>query len=280
MINLVKRNIPSPVKKKIKKIRNYLANRNKERLFGALAPLVPDIEDMCDGPQSLEEFKSNGEEFLKIYKEICGLQPDEKMLDVGSGMGRKTLPLTQYFGEGAVYEGIDITKAATDWCRDKITPRFPNFHFQQIDVYNKHYNAHGKYQAAEYRFPFANESFTFVMLGSVFTHMLPNDLENYLSEIYRVLKRGGRCLITYFLLNEESLRLIETGNSTLDFKHVFDKYRTISLEMPEAAIAFDEGWIRDLYRKQGLKVRRLDYGSWCTRENYLSYQDHILGVKE
>jgi len=179
-----------------------------------------------------------------------------------------------------VYEGIDITQSGIDWCREKITPQFPNFHFQQIDVYNNQYNPRGKHQASEYKFPYADESFSFVMLGSVFTHMLPDDLENYLSEIYRVLRRGGRCLITYFLLNAESLRLIETRDSTLDFKYVFDKYRTISREVPEAAIAFDEGRIRDLYRKRGLKVIRLDYGSWCARANFLSYQDLILAVRE
>jgi SAM-dependent methyltransferase len=277
MMNLAKRLIPPPVKRKI---RVWRAKRNKARLFGALAPLVPRVEDMFDGPASLEEFKHNGEEFLKIYKEVSRLQPDEKMLDVGCGIGRKTLPLTQYLNGGAVYEGIDISKTGIDWCRAKVTPRFPNFHFQQIDVYNKYYNPRGKYQASEYKFPFPGESFGFVMLGSVFTHMMPDSLENYLSEVYRVLERGGRCLITYFLLNEESLGLIEAGSSTLDLRYVFDKYRTISREVPEEAIAFDEGWIRDLYRKVGLKVIRLDYGSWCARENYLSYQDLILAVKE
>jgi SAM-dependent methyltransferase len=235
---------------------------------------------MFDGPQTMREFKTNGEEFLKIYKEICGLRPDEKMLDVGCGIGRKTLPLTQYFNERAVYEGIDITKAGIDWCRNKITPRFPNFHFQQIDVYNKYYNPGGTYQPSEYKFPFADESFSFVMLGSVFTHMLPDDLQNYLSEIRRVLMHGGRCLITYFLLNDESLPLIERGQSTLDFKYVFDKYRTISPEVKELAVAFDEAWIRWLYQELGLKILRVDYGSWCARENYLSYQDLILAVKE
>jgi len=277
----VKRLIPLPVKRKV---RNYLTDRNqnksKVRLFGDLAPLVPTVEQMFDGPQSLEEFKANGEEFLRVYKEICGVQPDEKMLDVGCGIGRKTLPLTQYFNQRAVYEGVDITKPGIEWCRDKITPRFPNFHFQQIDVYNKHYNPGGKYRPSKYKFTFANESFSFIMLGSVFTHMQPDDLENYLSEIHRVLRKDGRCLITYFLLNEESLRLIETGDSTLDLKYVFDKYRSVSREVPEEAIAVDETWIRDLYRNLGLKVVRLDYGSWCAREKYLSYQDLILAAKE
>jgi SAM-dependent methyltransferase len=248
-------------------------------LFGPLAPLVPAVEDMFDGPQNLEEFKANGEEFLGIYKDICGLQPDEKMLDVGCGIGRKTLLLTQYFNQQAVYEGLDITKAGIDWCSAKITPRFANFHFQHIDVYNKHYNAHGKYQPSEHRFPFADDSFSFVMLGSVFTHMLPGDVENYVSEIHRVLIKGQRCLISYFVLNEESLPLIEAGRSTLDFKYEFDTYRTVSCEVPERAIAFDERWIKTLYQKHGLNISRVDYGSWCGRRNYLSYQDLILAVK-
>jgi ubiquinone/menaquinone biosynthesis C-methylase UbiE len=93
---------------------------------------------MFDGPQSLEAFKANGEEFLTIYRNVCGLRPDEKMLDVGCGIGRKTLPLARYFDDMAVYEGIDITKAGINRCKDKITPMFPNFGFQWINVDNKH----------------------------------------------------------------------------------------------------------------------------------------------
>jgi ubiquinone/menaquinone biosynthesis C-methylase UbiE len=118
------------------------------------------------------------------------------------------------------------------------------------------------------------------MLGSVFTHMLPDDLEHYLAEIYRVLTGGGRCLITYFLLNDESLKHIDSGESTLDMRYAFEKYRTISRETPEAAIAYEEGWIRERYRGLGLKIMRLDYGSWCGRQNYLSYQDLVFAVKD
>ena len=38
--------------------------------------------------------------------------------------------------------------------------------------------------------------------------MLSADMENYLKQIARVLKPGGRCLITYFLLNPESAKLM------------------------------------------------------------------------
>jgi ubiquinone/menaquinone biosynthesis C-methylase UbiE len=234
------------------------------------APLVPDVEAMFDGPPTLEEFKTNGEDFLRIYKEIAHLQPNEKMLDVGCGIGRKTLPLTQYLNEHAVYQGIDITKAGIDWCRARITPQFPNFQFLQIDVYNKLYNPDGKSRPSEYRFPFADDSFDFVMLGSVFTHMLPDDLENYLSEVRRVLTVKGRCLITYFLLNEESDRRNAAGRSTLDLKHVFDKYRTVSLEKPELAVAFNENWIKELYKKLDPESTRCTVNPRCDRQNYLS----------
>ena len=276
-MSVIRKVVPRLVKRKIKA---YRTNRQKEHLFGALAPLVPNVEEMFDGPQSLEQFKANGEEFLTIYKEVVRLRADERMLDVGCGIGRKTLPLTQYLSDRAIYEGIEITKAGVDWCREKITPRFPNFRFQHIDVYNKYYNPGGTCRPSKYRFPFADQMFDFVMLGSVFTHMLPDDLENYLSEVSRVLTRNGRCLITYFLLNAESERLIGGGRSTLDFEHDCGTYRTVSLEKPEVAVAFDERWIKSRYRAMGFRIKRVDFGSWCGRRDYLSYQDLILAERE
>jgi SAM-dependent methyltransferase len=82
-----------------------------------------------------------------------------------------------------------------------------NFQFYQIDIYDKHYNPAGHCKASEYRFPFPDDSFDFVMLGSVFTHMLPDGVRNYLSEIRQVLAPGGRCMISYFFLNDETRRL-------------------------------------------------------------------------
>lgn len=277
MMNVVKKLVPSSIKRSLK---GYLERRYKERLFGELAPLIPAIAEMFDGPASLEAFKANGEEFLQIYKKFCGVRPDEKMLDVGCGIGRKTWPLTQLFTKLATYEGIDITKTGIQWCAENITPRYPNFRFQQIDVYNNHYNPKGKYRPSTYKFPFENGAFTFVTLGSVFTHMLPDDLTNYLLEVYRVLDRGGRCLITYFLLNNESLGLIRNGKSTIDFHHDSGIYRLVSNETPELAIAFDESWVKELYQKIGFKVTCVEYGSWCARPEYMSYQDLILAVKE
>jgi SAM-dependent methyltransferase len=257
----------------------YLEQKRKNFLFGDLAPLVPAVADMFDGPQSLRIFKQNGDEYLQIYRNICGLQPDEQMLDVGCGIGRKTIPLTSYLSENGSYTGIDIISAGIDWRSRNISSRFPNFKFFHIDVRNEAYNPDGIYAASQFKFPFADQTFDLVVLGSVFTHMLPNDLKNYLSETHRVLKSSGRCLISYFLLNDESLKFLDKARGDLDFRYEHDQYRTISDRMPELAIAFDEDWIIDLYRKVGLAIARTGYGSWCKRPNYLSYQDLVLAEK-
>jgi ubiquinone/menaquinone biosynthesis C-methylase UbiE len=263
-----------------RKIGDSLESRARKKLFGTLAPLVPRIEDMFDGPRNLKLFKADGEDFLRIYKDICRLGPSETMLDVGCGIGRKTIPLTNYLTSEARYEGIDISKKGIEWCRNKISKQFRNFQFKQIDVYNKFYNPNGKCRAADYRFPFSDDSFDFVMLGSVFTHMFPDDAAHYLSEVYRVLRRGGRCLVTYFLLTEQSLTALASGESTMDFKHSLTNCRVVLSEMPEYAVAFDQAWLEEVYPRIRLRIGRLDYGSWYGRKGSLSFQDLVLAVKD
>jgi ubiquinone/menaquinone biosynthesis C-methylase UbiE len=222
-----------------------------------------------------------GLEFKRYFLNIANLKPDEKILDVGSGMGRMAVPLTKYLSDKGEYWGFDIVERGIDWCRKKITPRVGNFHFLHSDVYSKHYNPKGTIPAREYKFPFENNYFDFVFLTSVFTHMLPLDLENYLSEISRVLKPGGRSIITYFILNRESEQLVSEGQTTLDFRFTMqDGCKTTTEKDPEAAIAYREEFIDGLYSKHNMKIEYpIRFGSWCKRRVALSYQDIIFAVK-
>jgi SAM-dependent methyltransferase len=167
------------------------------------------------------------------------------------------------------------------WCQENITPRHPNFRFRVADIKNKEYNPAGRFAASEYEFPYESASFDFVLLTSVFTHLLPDEVENYLSEIWRVLAPGGRCLASFFLLNEESLGAIRSGTSTIDFRHDFGGYRVKDVQTPEAAIAFPEDYIRSLYAERRLNIAEpIHYGSWPGRRAFLSYQDVVVAVKE
>jgi ubiquinone/menaquinone biosynthesis C-methylase UbiE len=226
------------------------------------------------------DFKAVGLEFKRIFVNYAGLKPDDHVLDVGCGIGRIAAPLTDYLSENGAYQGFDIVKSGVDWCRKNITARYPNFQFFHSDVRNKNYNPRGVVSAADYKFPFENETFDFVFLTSVFTHMFPADMENYLSEISRVLKVGGRCLITFFLLNDESNFCISLKMGTQSFVHDAGGCYTTTVENPEAAIAFSESTIRESFARRRLSINEpIRYGSWCGRDNYLSYQDIVIAKK-
>lgn len=244
-----------------------------------LPPLVPPVHiRVIAGPfVNAHDYQAVAEEFMNYFKNIGGLKPNESVLDVGCGCGQMAAALTGYLEKSAIYEGFDIVSTVINWCEKNIPPKYPNFHFKLADIFNGRYNPNGRYTAATYKFPYKDQSFDFVFLKSVFTHMLPEDLENYLSEVARVMKSGGRCLISYFLLNGQSIELIAHKASTLDFKHAFGTYRTTNQTAPEEAVAHNEEYVRNLYDKFGLHmIEPMYYGSWCGRRNFLSYQDIVI----
>jgi SAM-dependent methyltransferase len=219
---------------------------------------------MFGGPQG---FAEHGEKWLRYFRERCGLGPDESVLDVGCGVGRVAIPMAGYLSPRGSYEGLDVVPERIQWCQENITPRWGNFRFRLADVYNKASNPEGNQQAKDYTFPYDDEQFDFIWLISVFTHMLPEDVEQYLSEIARVLRKGGRTAITYLLLNEESLRAVEEGRSRQDLPHDYGTYRLGSKKVPERLVAYREDFVLDLYRKVGLEIRDpVTYGRWAGRE--------------
>ena len=114
------------------------------------------------------------------------------MLDIGCGIGRKTIPLTHYLTSEATYQGMDINRTGIEWCQEKMSAKFANFRFQQVDVYNKFYNPQGTVRPVDYKFPFESETFDFVTLVSVFTHMPPTDRDQLsLGSSPCIAKRGA-----------------------------------------------------------------------------------------
>jgi len=215
-------------------------------------------------------------EFLGHFIRLADLKSTDDVLDVGCGVGRMAYMLAHYLKPEARYEGFDIIGQLVDWASAKITPTYPNFQFRKVDVYNKHYNPTGKFQADEFRFPYEDESFDFIFLTSVFTHMFGKDVRHYLDEFRRVLRPGGRCLTTCFLLNDESRRLIKAKKSTFALTHPVGDGYTSNPKDPEDAIGFDEGDMREWLAERGFDLEGAHYGAWCGRPEFLSFQDVLV----
>jgi SAM-dependent methyltransferase len=281
MKSVIRALVPKPLRPAFRRPCDYIRHKiYLTKLFGHHASMIPPLELMHDGPVGFEEFKTNAQEFFRHYTDLCDLKPYERMLDVGSGIGRKTFLLTDYLNHDGSYQGLDIVKTGIDWCTERITRKYPRFKFQLIDVCNRHYNPTGRYKASEYRFPFADESFDFVVLCSVFTHMLADDAEHYLCEVARVLKRGGRCLISFFLLNESSFTLMRANKSAIDLNINLGCCWVADANDPEVTTGYEEDFVRALYDKCNLQIKEpIHYGAWSGRGEFLSFQDLILAFK-
>jgi ubiquinone/menaquinone biosynthesis C-methylase UbiE len=224
------------------------------------------------------DFEKTGLEFLNYFTGLCGLKPYHKVLEVGCGIGRMARPLTKYLTSGS-YDGIDIVPRGIHWCSTQFTPRYANFRFHLADVQNREYNPKGKVRAKEYRFPFNDGEFDFVFLTSVFTHMPKEDMERYMGEIARTLRKNGKSLITFFLLNAESRELQRIGQSSLKFVYPYDGCWSSDPVIPENALAYDEDDVSSAYAKYGFQVTDTHYGAWCGRPQFVSFQDILLATK-
>ncbi len=265
-------------------LRSYL-RRSSQDLMSSLRQeaegLVPPNRLLFDGSESRSEYRSVGVEFLRYLVELAGLKPTDAVLDVGCGIGRIAVALTTALGPEGKYDGFDIVPVGIRWCKTHIQSRYPNFRFQHADIFNSLYNPTGKMRACDYRFPYPDDSFDVAMATSVFTHMLPQDVEKYLGEITRVLKPGGRCLISWLLRTPEAEAHIRDGKSLLQFEHSMDGYWTETASTPEGAISYQEHDVMALLQRHRLEiVPPIHYGYWCGRARFLSLQDIVIARKK
>ncbi len=218
------------------------------------------------------DFRRSGEQSVGLFKQLCGLQPQHSVLDIGSGIGRIAIPLTKYLNEKGRYEGFDVVKKGVNWCTERISHRFPNFQFQYISLENDLYRSDGG-SATNFRFPYPDASFDFAVANSVFTHMLPDEVDNYLKELRRVLRPDGVAYLTFFVFDEKTAW--PTG---FDFPYGYGHYRLMDEVVKSANVAFEEAHLRSMVSKNGLKLRNIHYGFWrgLTKSGCYDFQDIVI----
>jgi len=262
---------------------NIELNDNFNDQYQIKTQLVPPLELIKHiGGQDASDYVEIGNHFFEIFKKYGGVKKTDKVLDIGCGCGRMAMPLTRFLTSGT-YDGFDILPELINWCQQNITPQFAAFNFHLTDIYHDLYRTDGTLQSKYFQFPFSDNSFDFTFLTSVFTHMLKDDIVNYTREITRTLKPGGIALITFFILNEESERLMGTPNSKVNIPHLYgdEGIKVADFNNPEAVIAYPETMARQILTNNGLTILEpIYFGSWCGRNDSVTFQDFLVLKKE
>lgn len=252
--------------------------------------LIPPDDLILQNRIGVNDRENIGTEFREIGAGLIGemigggyILPNHRVLDVGCGLGRLASALTQHLSPIGVYFGIDVTRSSIDWCTDHYRG-YPNFHFIHADVYNTEYNPKAVTPAANYSFPLEANSFDFIFSTSLFTHLVLRDADNYLSEMGRVLKSGGRMWNTFLLLDEISEPLARKAHADRPHMHLPCKIkggRTATRRNPEKLISFRRPVIEDIHTRHGLEIDDIRIGPWSGRSDNVraSYQDVVIARK-
>ncbi len=250
-------------------VMDWITIRRKE-------PLVPLTRDIWGGPalNSLAFYKwSLGD--IELFKNLAKIKPNYQVLDVGCGIGRCALGFSRFLDNSGSYDGFDARFQDIEICK-KFEHRYTNFKFQHVDLKNSFYNPNGKLNSSEFSFPYDSNKFDFVFLISVFTHMFPDDIKNYTKEISRVLKKGGRCFITFFI---KDIDIIEEDNTlnkkslkpAFSFKNKRENHYIEDTSKPEFAVAYKLEYIKEMLSTNNLtlKVPPLP-GLWKGKGDYMT----------
>lgn len=221
------------------------------------------------------DFREVGEWYVEQFRELAGFGPDDRVLDIGCGIGRMAIPLMDALDEGT-YEGFDTSSTMIKWCRRNIAARDPRFKFEHAPIHNRKYNPFGTVRAIDFRFPYEDSSFDFAFATSLFTHLAVEETKHYFEELSRVLAPGGGALVTFFLLGGEG-RPVDGRDLAFDFRYEFGPLRTTDAREPEAAVAYPETILRDLAGEAGLRVEDpIVYGRWPEANVGPDIQDMVV----
>lgn len=227
------------------------------------------------------DFIAMGKQYVEKFQRLANLKPSNNVLDVGCGIGRIAIPLSNYLSSSGSYKGFDVVDIGIKWLKKNIQSKHPNFRFDYIPLKNDLYNEKADQNANDFTFPYENNTFDFVCLISVFTHMQPEAVKNYLIQISRVMNNEAKCFATFFILDNENFDLQNKSDEPF-FNHHFDNFSLHDLKVKDANIAFRFEFLKVLIENAGLEIESKHKGWWPGRDKNSceDFQDILILKKK
>lgn len=164
----------------------------------------------------------------------------------------------------------------------KYNNKFSNFHFKHIDLSNDLYKKSGE-DASTFIFPFQNNFFDIGISVSVFTHMLPEEVVNYFSEMNRKLGNEGYFVASFFLIDDENDKPLKFGSKSFNFKYKYgDSCLLMDDKVKSANVAYLYSFIKSLIYTNNFVIEKEIKGFWTTgiRNNRRQFQDILILKKK
>jgi SAM-dependent methyltransferase len=243
--------------------------------------LIPESPKAFDGTRDAEDFAALGESYIRNYIKPYGkLEPHHAILDIGAGNGKLARALTGFLSPQGRYCGFDVMREVMEWCTQQYVG-FPNFRFTHADIYSDHYNPNTAVKSEDYVFPYEDSSFDVAFAGSLFTHILPATTQNYLNETARVLKPGGRLVMTCAIVNEHNNGVpSETAIRQRRYTRASPVHHVLDPDQPSRAVAYDESALRRMVAASGMIVSTMLFGTWANGQAVVAgFQDCIITLK-
>jgi ubiquinone/menaquinone biosynthesis C-methylase UbiE len=217
------------------------------------------------------DFLGIGLRFLDHFQTLGRVLPTDDVLEIGSGQGRMAIPLTAFLSAEGSYVGFDVVSSAVEDCKQRVSSRFPRFHFLHVPVRNDLYNDAGQ-AASALDFPLGDDAFDFAFATSVFSHMEPAEIENYLGETRRVVRPGGRLLATFFLMDDVARQ--SSKESGFDFAYQEGDAWFMAVKPRSANVAITPESLERIATRAGWSSVDVHPGTWSGRTGpTLDYQD-------
>lgn len=178
------------------------------------------------------------------------------LVELNCGIGVLSLPIIKYLKSGQHYTGLDNRKMLVDWANNNITPHSTSCSF--IYVNNNEYQ----------HLPLEDNSVDVVYTGNLFSVYKLDDVKLILSEIYRIIKRGGKVIIPAFIISH-----ITPNTNEISIRKTSEQPYIVN-KLSQKVYGIPESWLSEISEK--FHIQSIVFGKWIHSSECFTYRDVLI----